>query len=143
MGRIAICIVIAVVLIPVTALAQEDEEPYSGGSVTTTTLAPRITVQAEGLVVVFDARGVSGECDWDFGDGTAGEGRPVTHTYTADGDYDVTATCGAVVLNRTLTFGSDLAFTGFEARTVLLAAALLLLVGTAMVLATRRVTAGY
>ncbi len=45
--------------------------------------------------------------DWDFGDGTSGSGATVTHTYLANGTYNVTlivgGLCGADTLNQTVT----------------------------------------
>jgi hypothetical protein len=124
------------VILPGAAMATE--EPYSGGGVTTTTLAPAVTVAAEGLDVSFTARGQSGDCTWDFGDGTTGTGNPVEHVYAADGTYDVTATCGATVLSRTLTFAAGLSFTGFDAGTFVLIAAILGILGAGALWATRR-----
>ena len=124
-----------VILFAVTALA---EEPYSGGTVTETTITPRIVVTAEGLSVAFTAAGTSDSCTWDFGDDTTGTGSPATHTYAAEGTYDITATCGALVLARTVSFAKGLNFTGFESGLLGGIALLLIIGGAAAVFASRR-----
>ncbi len=136
--RVILVIILATLVIsPAGALAAE-EEPYSGGEVTTTTLAPRITVVAEGLDVSFQARGVSADCTWNFGDGTTGTGNPVEHVYAADGTYQVTSTCGEDVITRSIAFAAALSFTGFETGTFVLIALILALLGGGAVLFTRR-----
>ena len=139
MRHLRIILVIALAsLVVLPAAANAVEDPYSEGGVTETTLSPRITVAAEGLDVSFSAAGLSGDCTWDFGDGTTGSGDPVEHVYAADGTYDVTATCGATVLSRTLTFAAGLSFTGFNTGTFALIALILGLLGAAALWATRR-----
>lgn len=136
--RILLAVMLTIVIMsPAAALAAEDE-PYSGGEVTTTTLVPRITVVADGLNVSFQAGGVSEDCTWDFGDGTTGSGNPGEHVYAADGTYDVTATCGDHVIARSLTFAAALPFTGFNTGTFVLIAFVLLLLGGGAVWFTRR-----
>lgn len=130
-------LLVSVMASPVGALAQE-EEPYSGGDVTTTTLGPRITVVAEGLDVSFEAHGVGGECTWVFGDGATGEGNPVEHVYAADGTYEVTASCGADVITRSVTVAAALSFTGFATSSFLAIALILAVLGAGAVWFTRR-----
>ena len=65
----------------------------------TATLPPspiaQITATPNDLTVVFDGGGSYGDPDdyvWDFGDGNAGSGETVTHTYASPGSYTVTLT---------------------------------------------------
>ena len=129
-------LVIAFIAAP--AVAQTG--PYTTGEVTTTTLAPAVTVVAEGLDVQFAAAGLGADCAWDFGDGTTGTGNPVDHVYSADGTYDVTATCGVlgIVVSRTLTFAANLSFTGFDTGTFVLIALGLLILGGGVVAYSRK-----
>ncbi len=130
---------IAVALLAVLASpALAQTEPYSGGTVTETTIAPRIIVTAEGLTVAFTAAGANDPCGWDFGDGTTGSGNPATHTYAAEGSYTITATCGALVLARTVSFAEAISFTGFESGPWAIAALTLILLGAVILWATRR-----
>jgi len=124
-----------VMLFAGTAVA---EEPYSGGTVAETTITPRIVVTAEGLSVAFTAAGTSEPCTWEFGDDSTGTGSPATHTYAAEGSYDITATCGALVLARTVSFAKGLNFTGFESALWGAVALVLIIGGAAVVFATRR-----
>lgn len=138
LALIALFTMLLVAVFPVAALAQTTTtEPYSGGAVTETTVAPQITVAANGLVVTFTAAGVSGACTWDFGDGSSATGNPVTHTYDAEGDYTIGATCGAQVLSRTVHFAADLNFTGMEVLPWAAAAAALLVFGFVLVRSSR------
>jgi N-acetylmuramoyl-L-alanine amidase len=50
--------------------------------------APVLTAQESGLTVVL---GADAPVHWDFGDGQAGDGQAVTHTYARPGRYTVTA----------------------------------------------------
>ena len=123
------------VSLAVTAGAQE---PYSGGTVTETTISPRILVLSDGLSVAFNVSGVSDPCNWDFGDGSTSTGSPAVHTYTAEGSYNITATCGALVLARTVSFAQGLITTGFESALWGRIALALILAGAIGVFATRR-----
>ena len=131
--------VLAVLFIPLTALAQTTTtEPYSGGEVTETTIAPHIQVAANGLSVTFTAAGAGSDCTWDFGDDSTGSGNPATHIYAAEGDYSIGATCGALVLARTVHFAADLNFTGMDVLPYVLAALGLILIGALVVRSNRR-----
>lgn len=125
-----------ITVLPLAAVAQE-EEPYSGGTVPDTTISSDITVVVSGLTATFSVSG-AGSCSWDFGDGEAGEGNPVTHTYADAGSYSVTATCGADQYDITANVG-PLPGTGTEVSTYLMWGGGLLLVGATAVLAARRV----
>ena len=132
-------LVLALVVIPLTASAQTTTtEPYSGGGVTETTLAPQINVAVEGLTVTFTASGAGSDCTWQFGDNSTGTGNPVTHTYAAEGDYSVTATCGALVLALTVQLAPELVNTGFDVLPASLAAFGLILIGGAVLRSNRR-----
>ena len=134
-----VALVAALLLVMFVAAATAvAEEPYSGGTVAETTITPRIIVTAEGLSVAFTAAGTSDPCNWDFGDDATGTGSPATHTYAAEGTYDITATCGALVLARTVSFAKGLNFTGFESALWGAVALVLILGGAAVVFATRR-----
>jgi hypothetical protein len=131
--------VLALLALPLAASAQTTTtEPYSGGDVTETTIAPRIEVLANGLTATFTAVGAGGDCTWDFGDASTGTGNPTTHTYSAEGDYTVGVTCGTIVLARTLQVGADLTLTGIDVLPYLLGAFALILIGGLVVLANRR-----
>lgn len=123
---------------PIVALAQTTTEPYSGGAVTETTLAPHIEVAANGLSVDFTAAGAGSDCTWDFGDGSTASGNPATHIYAAEGNYTIGAACGALVLARVVHFAADLNFTGMDVLPYLLAAFGLILIGGLVVRVNRR-----
>lgn len=136
---VLILMVMTLVVAPMTAMAQTTTtEPYSGGEVTETTIAPHIQVAANGLSVDFTAAGAGSDCTWDFGDDSTGTGNPVTHTYAAEGDYSIGATCGALVLARTVHFAADLNFTGMEVLPYLLAGLALILIGALVARSNRR-----
>ena len=138
-GVPGILIVMALLAIPLAASAQTTTtEPYSGGEVTETTIAPRIEVLANGLTVTFTAAGAGSGCTWDFGDGSTGSGNPATHTYDAEGDYAVGVSCGTVVLARNLYFAADLNFTGMDVLPYGLAAFALIFIGGLVVRANRK-----
>ena len=119
--------VLALVAIPVSAAAQTTTtEPYSGGGVTETTIAPRIDVLSEGLTKTFTATGLGTDCTWSFGDDSTGTGNPVDHTYASAGTYDVSANCGGAVLGLQITASEALSTTGMDVlRYVLVAIALI------------------
>ncbi len=53
------------------------------------------TVVCPGVPVTFTSTSISGvpgatTCYWNYGDGNSGTGNPITHTYTAPGNYNVT-----------------------------------------------------
>ncbi|HET6399278.1 MAG TPA: PKD domain-containing protein [Candidatus Thermoplasmatota archaeon] len=53
---------------------------------------PRVRAEVAGPVARFHADAQPGEVvEWDFGDGAAGKGQEVSHTYTRSGSYDVVA----------------------------------------------------
>ncbi len=132
-------VVLALVVVPMTASAQTTTtEPYSGGTVTETTIVPKIEVAANGLTITFTASGAGSDCAWQFGDGSTGTGNPVTHTYSAEGDYSVTATCGAMVLALTVSAAPQLPNTGFDVLPVALAALGLILIGGFVLRSNRR-----
>ena len=132
-------LVLALVVIPLTASAQSTTtEPYSGGTVTETTISPQIEVAANGLTVAFTAAGAGSACDWQFGDSSTGTGNPVTHTYAAEGDYSVTATCGALVLALTVHVAPALTYTGFDVLPFALAGLVLILIGGVVLRSNRR-----
>ena len=121
-----------------TAATAVAEEPYSGGTVAETTITPRIVLAAEGRSVTVTAAGTSEPCTLAVGDDAAGTVTPAVHTYAAEGAYDITATCGALVLARTVSFAKGLNFTGFEVLPYLLVAIALILIGGLMVRSYRR-----
>lgn len=136
---VALFVASLVLAVPLAALAQTTTtEPYSGGEVTETTITPRINVMADGLTVAFTATGVGNDCSWDFGDGASGSGNPATHTYDAEGDYTITATCGVQVLSRTVHFAENLNFTGMDVLPYAGGAIALLLIGLVVVRANPR-----
>ena len=120
-------ILMLLMAIPLAASAQTTTtEPYSGGGVTETTIAPRIDVLSAGLTKTFTATGYGTDCTWSFGDDSTGTGNPVDHTYAAAGTYDVTANCGGAVLSLQVTAAEALSTTGMDvARNVLIAIALI------------------
>ena len=122
-----IFVVIALLVLPLSASAQTTTtEPYSGGEVTETTIAPRIEVLSAGLTKTFTAAGLGADCTWNFGDGSLGSGNPADHTYAAEGTYDVSADCGSQVLSLQVTAAETLSTTGMDVlRYVLIAVALL------------------
>jgi len=120
---------------PVVAFAQT--EPYSS-STTSAACTPAIAVAASGLTGQFTATCVTAACTWDYGDTGAGEGNPVSHTYAADGEYNVTATCGDVVITGTFVFAAELAFTGFGLVPFGVAIAVLVLLGAGALWFSRR-----
>jgi len=123
----------------IAAPAAAQTGPYTDGETPTSTLAPAVTVVAEGLDVQFAVAGLGADCAWDFGDGTTGTGNPIDHVYAADGTYDVNADCGAVLgISRTLTFAANLSFTGFDTGTFVLIALGLLILGGGVVAYSRR-----
>ena len=126
--------VLLILSLPLIASAQT--EPYSTGTVPQTSLASGIDVVVSGLTVTLSVSG-AGDCEWDFGDDTAGTGNPVSHTYDADGNYSVTATCGTAQYQTTVAVGS-LARTGSDIAIYFWWGASLLVVGGAIVLFARR-----
>jgi hypothetical protein len=58
--------------------------------ITVSTNQPRVG-ESIGLGLVADSGPAPTGAHWDFGDGTEGDGLPVTHTWTAEGNYLVTA----------------------------------------------------
>lgn len=117
------------------ALAQE-EEPYTGETVPDTAVDSDIEVLASGLTATFSIPGAD-SCTWDFGDGEAGEGNPVSHTYAEEGPYQVTAVCASATYTISVVVGS-LALTGTEGTTYLTWGGGLLLVGLVLVSVARR-----
>ena len=66
-------ILMLLMAIPLAASAQTTTtEPYSGGGVTETTIAPRIDVLSAGLTKTFTATGYGTDCTWSFGDDSTG-----------------------------------------------------------------------
>ena len=141
-SKTLVVVLAAVLLVTLVAAAAVAQEPYSGGTAAETTITPRIIVTAEGLTVAFTAAGTSDPCTWNFGDDATGTGSPAVHTYAAEGTYDISATCGALVLARTVSFAKGLNFTGFESGVWVGIALLLILAGVALVYATRRRRSG-
>ena len=45
---------------------------------------------------------MSGNCAWDFGDGSTGIGNPTTHTYVSKGSYNVGFNCGGITAARSI-----------------------------------------
>ncbi|MFH1329033.1 MAG: PKD domain-containing protein [Actinomycetota bacterium] len=133
-----LALVAAFLAVPATALAAE---PYSSSTTSVEPPTPGIIVAASGLTVEFTATHVTAACTWDFGDSGTGEGNPVSHTYAADGEYTVTATCGDTVLTRTLTFAADLSFTGFGLVPFGIAIVALVLLGATALAVSRKVRA--
>jgi len=134
-----ILIVLVLLAVPLSAYAQTTTtEPYSGGTVTETTIAPFIQVLANGLTVTFTAAGAGGDCTWDFGDDASDTGNPVTHTYETEGDYAIGVTCGTIVLARTAYFAADLNFTGMNVLPYLLGGFALIFIGGLMIHSNRR-----
>ena len=141
MKRILSFAVLLVLLlaIPVAAGAQTTTtEPYSGGGVTETTIAPRIDVLSAGLTKTFTATGYGTDCTWSFGDDSTGTGNPVNHTYASAGTYDVTATCGGAVLSLQVTASEALASTGMDVLRYVLIGIALVTFGGLLVRSTRR-----
>jgi len=136
-----LALVAAFLTLPAVALAQE--EPYSSSTTTTTVAGPTIRVAANGLEVEFTVAGITGSCDWDFGDGGTGAGNPVTHTYAADGTYAVSANCSGTIVSRTITVAAGLPWTGFGVVPFGIAIGALVLLGAVALVVARRVRANH
>lgn len=141
MKRRTLTIVVLLILIlavPLSVAAQTTTtEPYSGGGVTETTIAPRIEVLSAGLTKTFTATGLGTDCAWNFGDDSTGTGNPVDHTYAAAGTYDVSANCGGAVLSLQVTAAQALSTTGMDVARYVLIAIALITFGGLLVRATR------
>lgn len=125
------------------AVAAGAEEPYSSSTTTTIVAGATIKVVANGLEVQFTATGVTGTCEWDFGDGGTGAGNPAMHTYAADGTYTVTAICGGAGITRTITVAASLPWTGFGLVPFGIAIGALVLLGAMALVVARRVRANH
>ena len=145
MKRRTLCFVVLLMLvlaIPLSAAAQTTTtEPYSGGGVTETTIAPRIDVLSAGLTKTFTATGLGTDCTWSFGDDSTGTGNPVDHTYAAAGTYDVSANCGGAVLSLQVTAAQALSTTGMDVLRYVLIAIALITFGGLIVRSTRQTRA--
>lgn len=141
-GRLAlVLVVVALVAVPVTALAQGEVDSHSTTSVVPCT--PAIIVATTGLSVDFNATCVAaGPCTWDFGDGQTGEGDVVSHTFDGEGEYTVSATCGEVVVARTLTVAAGSSYTGLGLVPFAVAIAALVLLSAGALFFSRRARAG-
>ena len=130
---------LALLAIPLAAAAQTTTptEPYSGGEVTETTIAPSINVLSAGLTKTFTAAGLGTDCTWSFGDDSTGTGNPVDHTYAAGGTYNVSANCGGAVLGLQITAAQALSTTGMDVLRYVLIAIALVTFGGLLVRATR------
>ena len=134
-----VMILMLVLAIPLAALAQTTTtEPYSGGGVTETTIAPRIDVLSDGLTKTFTATGYGTGCTWSFGDDSTGTGNPVDHTYATAGTYDVSANCGGAVLSLQVTASDALSTTGMDVARYVLIGIALVTFGGLLVRSTRR-----
>ena len=133
-----VVLLMLLLVIPLSAVAQTTPtEPYSGGGVTETTIAPRIDVLSAGLTKTFTATGYGTNCTWSFGDDSTGTGNPVDHTYAAAGTYNVSANCGGAVLGVQITAAQALSTTGMDMLRYVLIAIALLTFGGLLVRATR------
>ena len=133
-----VVLLIVILAVPLTAVAQTTTtEPYSGGGVTETTIAPRIEVLSAGLTITLTALGYGSDCTWTFGDDSSGTGNPVDHTYAAAGTYNVSANCGGAVLSLQVTASQALSTTGMDVLRYVLIAVALLTFGGLLVRATR------
>ena len=132
-------IVVLTLLVPAVAASAQTTttEPYSGGEVTETTIAPRLEVLSAGLTQTFTAAGLGADCTWSFGDDSSGTGNPAVHTYTVEGTYDVSANCGGAVLSLQVTAAESLSTTGMDVLRYLLIATALLTFGGLIVRSVR------
>jgi len=134
-------VVVALVAVPVTALAQGEVDSHSTTSVVPCT--PAIIVATTGLSVDFNATCVAaGPCTWGFGDGQTGEGDVVSHTFDGEGEYTVSATCGEVVVTRTVTVVTGSSYTGLGLVPFGVAVAALVLLSAGVLFFSRRARAG-
>lgn len=141
MRRLAILsVVVAFVAVPVTGLAQEET---NSSAMSVAPCTPAIIVAATGLSVDFSATcAVARPCAWDFGDGQTGKGDPVSHTFAADGEYTVRATCGELVVTRPLTVAAGSSYTGLGLMPFGVAIAALVLLSAGALFFSRRARAG-
>ncbi len=94
-GRTWLRVGLALLVLPAMVLFTSCDSNDSGGNQSPDA---EFTFQRNGMSADFDASNSSdpdGEIDsynWEFGDGEAGSGETVSHTYSQEGDYDVTLT---------------------------------------------------